>query len=189
MSSNRHISTGLLSLKKIVEGTSSATGQQFFESLVKNLAEILEVHGVWITKYLEEQNRLSALAFYLDGAFVKEYEYAVAGTPCEPVLESNGVCHIPERVIELYPDDPDLPPLGAVSYMGIALNDTDGTVLGHLALLDNKPMEEIPEAFAIFKIFAARAAAELQRQNGGAGSHGQPGKTEAVDQRLPGMDH
>lgn len=163
MNHQRKLPTGLVALKKIVEGTSDATGHQFFESLVKNLAEILEVHGVWVTRYLEDENRLSALAFYLNGSYVDEYEYSVPGTPCEPVLENDGICHIPERVIELYPDDPDLPPLGAVSYMGIALKDADDKVLGHLAILDNKRMEEIPEAFAIFKIFAARAAAEMRR--------------------------
>ncbi|MCK5468999.1 MAG: hypothetical protein KAI99_10820, partial [Cyclobacteriaceae bacterium] len=165
MSSSGKLPSGLMALKKIVEGTSESTGQQFFESLVKNLGEILGVHGVWITEYMEDQNRLRALSFFLDGKFVSEYEYKVAGTPCESVLVNEGICHIPDRVIELFPNDPDLEPLGAVSYMGIALKDSDGKVLGHLAMLDNKPMEEIPEAFAIFKIFASRAAAELRRLN------------------------
>ncbi len=159
------LSSGLMALKKIVEGTSESIGEQFFKSLVKHLGEILGVHGVWVTEYLENRSRLRALAFFLNGAFVNEYEYAVKGTPCEPVLENEGICHIPDRVIELFPNDPDLEHLGAVSYMGIALRDSDGKVLGHLAMLDNKPMEEIPEAFAIFKIFASRATAELRRLN------------------------
>ena len=108
MSSSRKLPTGLLALKKIVEGTSESTGQQFFESLVKNLAKILGVHGVWITEYLEDQHRLRALSFFLDGKFVDKYEYKVTGTPCEPVLENEGICHVPDRVIELFPDDPDL---------------------------------------------------------------------------------
>lgn len=165
MSNSGKLPSGLMALKKIVEGTSASTGQQFFESLVKNLGEILGVHGVWITEYLEDQNRLRALSFFLDGKFVTEYEYKVTGTPCEPVLQNEGICHIPDRVIELFPSDPDLEPLGAVSYMGIALKHSDGKILGHLAMLDNKPMEEIPEAFAIFNIFASRATAELRRLN------------------------
>ena len=165
MSYSGKSSSGLMALKKIVEGTSESTGQQFFELLVKNLGEILGVHGVWITEYLENLGRLRALAFFLNGDFVNEYEYQVKGTPCEPVLENEGICHIPDRVIELFPNDPDLEPLGAVSYMGIALKDSDGKILGHLAMLDNKPMEDIPEAFAIFKIFASRATAELRRIN------------------------
>jgi PAS domain S-box-containing protein len=153
----------LLSLKKIFEGTSEYTGKKYFRSLVKNLAEVLEVHGVWITEYLEKENRLNSLAFWLDGKFVEKYEYDVKGTPCEPVLDSKDVCHVPENVIELYPDDPDLPPMDAVSYMGIALRDTNGNIMGHLAMLDQKPMQEIPEVFVIFRLFGARARAELRR--------------------------
>jgi PAS domain S-box-containing protein len=159
----RDIPSGLLALKKIVEGTSASTGQEFFEQLVKNLAEILNVHGVWVTEYLPDQHRLRAFAFWLANGFVPEYEYDVEGTPCEPVVQNQGICHIPDKVIQLFPKDPDLPPLGAVSYMGLALRDADGRTLGHLAMLDNKKMVEIPEAFAIFRIFAARAEAELRR--------------------------
>ena len=155
---------GLLALKQIIESTSTHTGQDFFKSLVKHLAEILEVHGVWITEFWPREYKLNALAFWLNGQHVSEYIYDVTNTPCEPVLGSNELCHIPEKVIELYPKDPDLEPLGAVSYMGISLRDADGTVIGHLALLDNKPMPEIPEVYAIFKIFASRAAAELRRE-------------------------
>ncbi len=159
----RDIPSGLLALKKILEGTSASTGQVFFEQLVKSLAEILNVHGVWVTEYLPEQHRLRAFAFWLDKGFVPEYEYDVEGTPCEPVVQNPGICHIPEKVIELFPKDPDLPSVGAVSYMGLALRDAEGKTQGHLALLDNKKMEEMPEVFAIFRIFAARAEAELLR--------------------------
>jgi PAS domain S-box-containing protein len=163
--SPRTASSGLMLLKKIVEGTSDYTGEQFFRLLVRNLAESLNAHGVWVTEYLKKKNRLRALAFWLEDHYVDEYEYDIPGTPCEPVLESSTICHVPEDVIKLYPDDPDLPPLNAVSYMGLALRDENGAVLGHLALLDNKPMAELPEAFAVFKIFAVRAAAELRRMH------------------------
>ena len=47
--------------------------------------------------------------------------------------------------------------------MGVPLTDVEGTMLGHLAVLDDKPMPEEPRGQAILQIFAARAAAELQR--------------------------
>lgn len=155
---------GLIALKQIIETTSSYTGKEFFRALVKHLSEILDVYGVWVTEFLPEQNKLNALAFYLNGKQVEKYTYLVKNTPCESVLNSHDICHVPKNVIDLFPKDPDLKSLGAVSYMGISLRDTDGSVIGHLALLDNKPMPEIPEEFAIFKIFASRAAAELRRE-------------------------
>src|SRR5262249_26527134 len=57
----------------------------------------------------------------------------------------------------------DLRRMGAVSYLGVPLLDVDGTVLGHLAVLDQKPMAARPESITVFEIFAGRAAAELRR--------------------------
>jgi PAS domain S-box-containing protein len=153
----------LLALKKIVEGTSNFTGREFFRMLVKNLAETLGLHGVWVTEYAPKENYLHSLAFWLKGEFVPKYDYGVVGTPCEPVIQSNDIFHVPDKVIKLFPKDPDLAPLGAVSYVGLALKDDKGGVLGHLAALDNKPMPELPGFFAIFKLFAMRAEAELRR--------------------------
>lgn len=155
---------GLILLKQIIENTSSFTGVTFFKSLVRQLAEVLGVHAVWVTQYHPDTHVLKAIAFWLDNAFVDQYEYQVKGTPCEPVLTNPDICHVPKNVIQLYPDDPDLKSLGAVSYMGLSLKDESGKVIGHLALLDNKPMPELPEVFAIFKIFASRAGAELRRE-------------------------
>lgn len=162
MASDRVIQN-LLTLKKIVEGTSTSTGRPFFRALVKNLAETLNVPGVWVTEYDEKAYFLRSLAFWYKDHYIESYDYSVSGTPCEPVIKSNDIFHVPERVIQLYPKDPDLPPLGAVSYVGLALKSEKGVVLGHLAALDSKPMPELPEFFAIFKLFAARAESELRR--------------------------
>jgi len=79
---SRSFYSGLIALKKIVEGTSDCTGEKFFRLLVKNLAEALGAHGVWVTELLKDKNRLRALAFWLNDHYVEEYEYDIAGTPC-----------------------------------------------------------------------------------------------------------
>jgi PAS domain S-box-containing protein len=150
-------------LRTILEGTATETGERFFFALVENLAKALNTHGAWVTEYVSDCRRLRALAFWLGGQWIHDYEYNIAGTPCEPVIEDARLIHIPDKVIELYPDDPDLKPIGAVSYIGVPLTDVDGKILGHLAVLDQRPMPEEPRALAVIRIFAARAAAELQR--------------------------
>jgi PAS domain S-box-containing protein len=150
-------------LRAVVEGTAADTGEEFFASLVKNLARALDVHGAWVTEYLEEACRLRARAFWLGDAFVDGYEYGVSGTPCEPVINDVRLVHVPDRVVELFPGDPDLGPLAAVSYMGIPLLDDDGRIMGNLAVLDTRPMPEDSRLFDLLRIFANRAIAELHR--------------------------
>jgi PAS domain S-box-containing protein len=150
-------------LRAIVEGTVAHTGEEFFLALVRHLCDALGTSGAWVTEYVAGSRRLRALAFWLDGQPVPDYEYPLAGTPCEPVIDGRRLVHIPDRVIELYPQDPDLKGAGAVSYMGIPLEDADGTLLGHLAVLDRHPLPASPRTEAVFRIFAGRAAAELRR--------------------------
>lgn len=53
--------------------------------------------------------------------------------------------------------------MDAVSFIGVPLLDVDGKILGHLAVLDSRPLPDAPNDRALIRIFAARAAAELQR--------------------------
>jgi hypothetical protein len=78
-------------------------------------------------------------------------------------VEGQRLLHIPDNVLALYPDDEPGREAGAVSHLGVPLLNVDGTVLGHLAVLDRCPMPAEPRAEPLIRIFAARATAELQR--------------------------
>ena len=150
-------------LRAILEGTATETGRQFFTALVENLAKALGTHGAWVTEYFPEKRRLKALAFWMDGRWIKDYEVDIAGTPCEKVIDTAKLVHFPDRILEMYPHEAELRAVGAVSYLGVPLQDTDERILGHMAVIDRRPIPEEPRVHAIFRIFAARAAAELQR--------------------------
>ena len=150
-------------LRLVVEGTASETGTAFFRALVKNLATVMDTYGAWVTEYKPATKHLRAIAFWAHGEFIGDYEYAYAGTACEPVVESKRLVHIPDRLLELYPHDTDAITWNAVSYLGVPLLDTRGEVMGHLSVLDNKPLPADPRLISLFEIFAARAAAEMRR--------------------------
>ena len=150
-------------LRLVVEGTMSETGTEFFHSLVKSLAAALGTAGAWVTEYLPQEQKLRALAMWMNGKFVEQYEYPIAGTVCQRVVENRTLVHIPERLVELFPREKDLVPPNTVSYRGAPLLDTDSSVMGHVAVLDTRPMPNDSRAISLFEIFAARAAAEHRR--------------------------
>ena len=150
-------------IRYLLEGTSSHTGQEFLRALVRSVALAMDVAGVWVTEYLPERNVLRSLAFWMNGQYIPEYEYNIAGTPCEVVVEEARLVHYPDRVIELFPNDADLTTFNAVSYAGVPLLKSDGAVFGHLSALDTKYLELPPDLESVFRIFADRAAAELNR--------------------------
>src|SRR5262245_4944675 len=89
-------------LRREVEGTASETGEEFFRSLVENLALSLGTMGAWVARLDPERAELQALALKVRDSWRTGFVYPVRGTPCETALEERRLVHIPDRVLELY---------------------------------------------------------------------------------------
>ena len=88
--------------------------------------------------------------------------YEIAETPCLRVLNGEA-CYYPQGVQALFPRDTDLVAMSAEGYLGVPLRSAAGEVIGHLAILDDKPLVKTPQGVSLLNIFAARAGAELER--------------------------
>ncbi|MGR9086508.1 MAG: sigma-54 interaction domain-containing protein [Gammaproteobacteria bacterium] len=144
-------------LRAIVAGTAQATGEDFFRALVSNLSVATGVDNAFIAEFADSKSKVRTLAFWKSGAFVANEEWELAGTPCEDVV-CGQFCHHPAGVWKRFPKEE-----GVESYLGVPLTNNDGDVLGHLALFDGREMPPEPGLLFTFRIFAARAAAELSR--------------------------
>jgi formate hydrogenlyase transcriptional activator len=151
----------LAALRAIVEGTAGSTGYEFFQSLVRQLASVLRVQHCFVAEFASE-TRVRTLAYWQVDQLAANFEYDLPGTPCEDVARGN-LCHHPVGVAQKFPTDLPLTEMGIESYLGVPLIAPDGTILGHLCVFDTRPMPEEPRNLLIFRIFAARAAAELTR--------------------------
>jgi PAS domain S-box-containing protein len=152
-------------LKNILVGTASATGADFFPALARYLASSLGVRYVIITQVLPNTpHRLATLAFWDGDHLVKHQESPVEIPPCQRVKQMRQTICYPENLQVLFPNHPELTRLNAHSYLGTPLLDSDHQFIGHLCILDTKSFSNASRLEAIVGVFAARAAAELQRQ-------------------------
>jgi formate hydrogenlyase transcriptional activator len=149
-------------LREIVEGVESETGDRFFYSLVKHLASALGCEYAFVSELLPDRSRFRTRAVWGRGSLMDNFEIPLDGTPCEAVLNGKS-SHHPERICQLFPADAALKQWGVESYCGVPLLDSSGTVVGHLAILSERPMWDGPRGLATMRIFAARARAELER--------------------------
>jgi formate hydrogenlyase transcriptional activator len=150
-------------LKEIVQGTASVTGSDFFYSMVQHLAQAIPVKYALVTECADlQKTRARTLAFWNGKAFAENFEYDVKDTTCEKVYQGE-VSFYATELQKLFPLETALVDLGAQSYIGLPMYNTAGEFIGHLAVLDDRPMNE-PRGLDVLKIFAARAAAELERQ-------------------------
>ncbi|HEY2917613.1 MAG TPA: sigma 54-interacting transcriptional regulator [Candidatus Binatia bacterium] len=163
MSENSDSSRAEELLRRVTEGTAALTGSDFFHSMVHHLANVLMVRYAFIAECTNASNsRVRTLAFWNGEDFAEDIAYDIQGTPCENVIGGQ-VCTYPERLQSLFPEDKDLVSLAAEGYLGAPLFGAGGHVIGHLAVLDTKPMKVSPAEVSILKIFAARAGVELER--------------------------
>lgn len=149
-------------LKAIIAGTSSVTGREFFASLVENLSQGLGVRYSFVAECLEN-NRARSLACWANGKPGKEFEYNLRGTPCWKVMEGR-TCLYECDVQKKFPDDKGLVAWQADSYLGVPMRDAADKIIGHLVIIDDKPMARDPLTLSVMETFANRAAAELQRE-------------------------
>ena len=150
-----------LILNEIVQGTAGDCGDAFFRALVRHFAAALKVPCAFITECANyPTSRLRTLAFWSDNQFLDNFEYDLPGTPCEEVVKGAKTCFHPDNVGIRFPVE-----AGYEGYVGVPIFASNGRVIGHLAFLDRKPMTDQMLVDTIYRIFTARAAAELERMH------------------------
>lgn len=151
-------------LKRLVEGTASDTGEAFFSSLVQNLADALQVSHAFVSEYIAQPDQLRSLAVWANGGAHQNFEAALAVTPCSGVVQTSRSQYYADSMQERFPQAELLTEWQTESYLGVPLLGDGGEALGALCVAHNRPLQEPEEARAVMTLFAARATAELQRQ-------------------------
>jgi signal transduction histidine kinase/DNA-binding response OmpR family regulator len=151
-------------LRLIDEGTAATTGQAFFREFVRRLANALDSRYAFIAEFRENHKRVHVLALWNGEQITEDFEFLLAGTPCERVLDGEIVA-IEDDVAPRFPvDEEPLRRMGARGYLAIPLKNPAGEIRGHLAVIATEPKDWRERDFGILRIFAARATAEIERQ-------------------------
>jgi len=140
-----------------------STGEDFFVSLARFLAESLAMGYVCIDRLEGDGLTAQTLAIYNEGRFETNVSYALKDTPCGAVV-GEGVCSFPRGVRQLFPRDAALNALKAESYFGTTLLDSQGRPIGLIAIIGHQELPDAKDAETLLKLVAPRAAAELERR-------------------------
>lgn len=149
----------------ITDATAPIVGEDFFRALAQLLATRMGVDTALITQCPDASvNRAETLALWHHGGFVDNFTFDLAGTPCEHVVQDGRFCFLPEGVSRRFPGWAEEEG-GVESFIGVpVLCPTSRDVLGHIAIYDGKPMAPGAAAESMFRVIAARAGAEIRRQ-------------------------
>ncbi len=147
-------------LDAVADGTAGAHGERFFAAMAEHFARALDVDCAFIAECTDDPpTRVRTLAYWsVDNGLRENFEFSLEGTPCQEVLETGQTCFHPERLAEIYPRE-----RGWESYVGMPIVASDGRVLGHMALRDRAKLGDEVLIERVYRIFLARAAAEIER--------------------------
>jgi diguanylate cyclase (GGDEF)-like protein len=151
-------------VRAVIEGTSSVTGQEFFRALVRHLAGALGTRWAFIGRLTDSNGeRIRLIALWTGEGDGDTFEYDAKDTPCAEVI-GRRLCCVPSGVQQLFPKDLWLKEAGVDSYLALPLFDASGRPFGHMGVMHDAPLSRVVLMETVLKIFAARAVAELERQ-------------------------
>jgi len=153
-----------LGFMDVFTGTAALFGEAFFQRLVEKVASALDVAYALVSEVTAPGgDSVRALAYWQNGQLTPRFEYSVAGTTCERVLAERKVCYYPSNLRELFPAEHAIAAMNAVCYLGLPLISTSGELLGHMFIMDAKPLADYPRASMLLTAVAHRAALEIGR--------------------------
>ena len=144
-------------------GVSAETGEAFFRRLVEHLARATGAERAYVGELLDGGRRMRTLARYAEGTHGASVEYDLRGSPCEQVLARRELLVWERDVAAAFAQRDGLAEAGIQAYMGVPLVGVDGKPAGLMNVLSTHPLPRSARLEAVFRIFAARAEAELAR--------------------------
>ena len=151
-------------LRIVAEGTAGVVGDEFLRCLVRHVALAFDARFAFVAEATDPNGEhVQVASGWYDGDWMDEpFEYDTQGKPCALVVE-HAVVAFPEALTTRFPEAKPAIDMGLESYLAVCLRAADGTHLGHMAVMDAHPLRAGDDDVAAMRIFASRAAAELER--------------------------
>jgi signal transduction histidine kinase len=152
-------------LRTVAEGTAGAVGDEFLRCLVHHVALAFDAKFAFVAEASDPTGaHVQVISGWFEGDWMGEpFEYDTEGKPCALVV-GRDVVAFPDALTERFPGAKPAIDMGLESYLAVCLRASDGTHLGHMAVMDAGPLTAGEDDVAAMRIFASRTAAELERR-------------------------
>ncbi|MEN3367639.1 MAG: hypothetical protein V7606_4913 [Burkholderiales bacterium] len=146
---------------KVAAAVSISSDKEFFEQLVRNMAGSLGAEAAFIARFVPgDPLAIRTLAVVVDGKAAENFDHVISGTDWE-CFAHHAYCILP--ALELRAPGP-LASFTAHTDVCSRLDNSSGKPVGLLCVLFREPVEQMDFIASTLQIFAARAAAELERE-------------------------
>jgi PAS domain S-box-containing protein len=150
-------------LSALVKHTSKVSGMDYFRTITGLLSKAFDTCFCIVARIAEPGSDMaSTIHCWAKGTERENFSFSLKGSSSMNVLLGYTTFY-PRKLKEMFPCDELVATLGADSYMGAPVFNASGQVTGMIILMDDKPMEEIPNSRYVLSLLASRAGTELDR--------------------------
>ena len=151
------------SLHSLIEGTVGTTGETFFYGLTRELSKYLSVDTVLVAGRTDDRSKgFKTIAYWCDDGYIMNQSVFLDQAPFEG---NDGFYYLEKDGYKLFPNANLLQnPFKADGLISIKLQDSSGNVIGLLVAMHRSAIHPEESQLDMIKLFAARAASELERQ-------------------------
>ncbi len=149
-------------LSTMVKYTSKSTGHKFFAVLSELLAKTFGACTAIIARIDHNTKTAQTLHCWHKNAVIDNFTFDLESSVALNVTRGYPTFY-PRNLKEMFPGDSLTGKLGIEGFLGTPVFCAEGNVCGLLLIMDDKPMEEIPNSRYILSLFASRIGAEFER--------------------------
>lgn len=175
-------------VSQIASQVSAAIGEEFFESLVTNLAEALNADCLYLGEFVGGQfERVRTLASFTNSESQCSSDYVLAGTVAA-LVATGEPWSCTRGALKRFPSDTLLQEIGSQACIAVPLLDAQRRASGVMMALFRRPLDNARLPKSMLEKFGPRAAAELHRKQSEAALRESEQRYHAfVDQNTDGM--
>ncbi len=148
-------------LNKLLINNSPLIGDNFFNSIVKELNNLIGADYTFIGKFIKER-KIKTLAICSSNELLENIVYELNDTPCANVSLGN-VCVYPHDIVNKFPQDYLLKEMDIEGYAGVPLLNSKKVPIGVFVALFKKCISNSSFITLSLNLFAQKAANEIER--------------------------
>lgn len=150
-------------MSQVIEGIASTTGADLYSSLAQYMAKALQADYCHIARIDENNGIVNIIANWEQDEPGENFSFDLLGSPCVRILEGD-LIYYPEDVSALYPGNDWLTARSISGYLSAPMISSEGEIYGYLSVMRSRPMDVSENDLRVVRLFAERAAAELERE-------------------------
>lgn len=148
-------------LEVLLECSVESSSENYFDGICQALRDLLRVSYVMINE--KDKERGFCLSACSEQGKEEQLLSSTTETPWGQLINKDSLS-ITNNLSTAFPDVEILDEIGAESFVGVALKNARGVVIGNISLIDNKPNERENLFLKIVKLFARRIEVDIERQ-------------------------